>query len=265
MCAFTQPFYATHFSQNNMSDGFFQRFLLSVPEEVCVQMEQKRNMVKQKDNLIDMATMLNNIYQKCCENDTRLVLSPEAFKKYEDYHDEIADFRLSDLFEEARLSVKSKSLGLLLRISGIISLLRTELSDQGNENNVEVSDVDMALNIVNYSVSNAFSLLPTKSSKTCKKKGTEVRKPPLPEPENITLEHLVQYQKSTKQILQQETITVISKNKIYPIVNKVSGSNIATKFVKGLEKLGLGYISPASKSFKRYHADDESFSGSKRT
>ena len=188
-------------------------------------MEQKRNMMKQKKDLVDMATMLNNIYQKCSGNDIRLVLSPEALKKYEYYHDEIADFRMSDLFEEARLSVKSKSLGLLLRISGVISLLRTELSGKNNEPIVDVSDIDMALNIVNYSVSNAFSLLPTKSTKTCQKKGKEVvRKPPLPEPENITLEHLVQYQKVTKQILQQEQIPLatISKNKMYPIVNHVS-------------------------------------------
>ena len=169
MCAFTQPFYAAHFAQNNMSDGFFQRFLLSVPKEVCVKMEQKRNMMKQKKDLVNMATMLNNIYQKCSGNDIRLVLSPEALKKYEYYHDEIADFRMSDLFKEARLSVKSKSLGLLLRISGVISLLRTELSGENNEPIVDVSDVDMALNIVNYSVSNAFFSVTNKIYKNLSK------------------------------------------------------------------------------------------------
>ena len=215
--------------------------------------------MKSKNELVDMTMILNNIYQRCSESNIGLTLSPAALKKYEDYHDEIVDFRMSDLFEEARLSVKSKSLGLLLRISGVISLLRKELSTKDQEDVVELSDIDMALNIVTYSVSNAFALLPTKSRSTCNKKAKEVRKTPLPEPENITLEHLVQYQKVTKQILQQENIpmSTISKNKIYPIVNNVSGSHVANKFVKGLEKLGLGYVSPSSKSFKRYHPNDE--------
>ena len=36
MFAFTQPYYAAQFARNNLSDGFYQRFLISVPREVYV-------------------------------------------------------------------------------------------------------------------------------------------------------------------------------------------------------------------------------------
>ena len=42
LIAYTQPYYATQFARNNYYDGFFQRFLLSVPEEVFITTTDKK-------------------------------------------------------------------------------------------------------------------------------------------------------------------------------------------------------------------------------
>ena len=211
-----------------------------------------------------MGNILNTIYQRCCCDNIRLVLCSDAQEIYENYHDEIVDFRKADLFEEARLSIKSKSLGLLLRISGIISLLRMALSNSDGSV-LEKSDIEMAMNIVNYSVLNAFSLLPSKPSngRSNTKLRKDVNKTPLPNPENLTIEYLQQYQKVTKRFLNHDKILLatISKDKIYPVVNNESGSLIANRFVNGLQQLGFGYISPSSKSFKRYKPEGENCPG----
>ena len=34
--SFTQPFYAMNFAKTNVHDGFFQRFMISIPEEVYI-------------------------------------------------------------------------------------------------------------------------------------------------------------------------------------------------------------------------------------
>ena len=115
-----------------------------------------------------MKTILETIYSRCNKENVRLVLSAEAQDIYESYHDSIVDFRKEDAFEEAKLSIKSKPPVLLLRISGIISLLRVALTnnDTENLNQVEESDINMALKIVEYSINNAFALLPKNHSTT---------------------------------------------------------------------------------------------------
>lgn len=243
MFAFTQPYYAVQFAQNNTSYGFYQRFLLSVPQEVYVKINDKKQLKEQQEQLVDVG---------------KLVLTTEAMQVYEKYHDEVVDYRKSDAFEEAKLSIKSKSLGLLLRVSGVISLIRMFLSAT-DEFLVCKSDIEMALNIITYSINNAFALLPNKISDRSSKKQCEVKKTPLPDPENLTMEYLQQYQKVTKRLLQHEKIPLssVSRDKIYPVVNNISGSQIASKFVGGLQQLGFGYVSPSSKSFKRYHPEDE--------
>jgi len=94
MFAFTQPYYAVQFAQNNTSDGFYQRFLLSVPQEVYVKINDKKQLKEQQEQLVDVG---------------KLVLTTEAMQVYEKYHDEVVDYRKSDAFEEAKLSIKSKS------------------------------------------------------------------------------------------------------------------------------------------------------------
>ena len=69
------------------------------------------------------------------------------------------------------------------------------------------------------------------------------------------MDYLISYQKCAKRLLANESIplSVVSRDKIYPIVNNVSGSQIANKSIGGMEKLGFGRVSPASKSFKRHN------------
>ena len=54
-------------------------------------------------------------------------------------------------------------------------------------------------------------------------------------------------------------MSLVSRDKMYPIVQNVTGKHISNKFVKGMMNLGLGNISPTSKSFKRFHHDDENY------
>ena len=51
---------------------------------------------------------------------------------------------------------------------------------------------------------------------------------------------------------------MVSRDKIYPVINNVSGSHIGNKFLLGLQHIGLGHISPPSKTFKRHQPDDTS-------
>lgn len=109
MFAFTQPYYAVQFAQNNTSYGFYQRFLLSVPQEVYVKINDKKQLKEQQEQLVDVGKILKKIYEKCSNENIQLVLTTEAMQVYEKYHDEVVDYRKSDAFEEAKLSIKSKS------------------------------------------------------------------------------------------------------------------------------------------------------------
>ena len=237
---------------------------MSVPKEKYVKMKEKNECIQNKKDIIDLASVIKKIYQSCRES-VNFIFSDEANQIYESLHDEVIDFRAMDEFEEAKSSVKSKSIGLFLRISGeIISLIRKCRGDNPclkEDNKIEKSDAEMALQIVNYSVANAFCLVPSKFATTEPAKPSSakpVKKPPLPEPENLTIEYLQQYQKVTKRILQHEKIHLskISKDKVYPIINDISGAHIANKFVNGLQRLGFGAVTPTAKHFKRYHPDD---------
>ena len=269
MFAFTQPYYAAQFARGNLSDGFYQRFLISVPQEVFIKRQDKMKIRDQQIALINMRDVLQYIYNMCSEKDIQLKFSEEGELLYEKHHDSIVEFRQEDVFEEAKLSIKSKSLGLLMRISGVISLLRLATENlpcsgmkqacDPCEILVHKNDAEMALKIVDYSVNNAFALLP-KIQEVSRKSSTIKMKSPLPEPENLTMEYLRQYERVTKRLLSEKSIPLatVSKNKIYPIVNNVMGSHIANKFVNGIVKLGFGQVSPSSKSFKRYHPNYES-------
>ena len=259
--SFTQPFYAVQFARNNLSDGFYRRFLISVPGEVYIKRADKKKKLAESKHLVDMKSVLSKIYNRCVDNNIKLTLTEEAELVYDACHDAIVDYRMEEKFEEAKLSIKSKSLGLLLRVSGVISLLRTALeNDDSNSEVVTEADINMANEIVTYSVEMAFSLLKGPSVEKPKKNNNSVRfKPPLPEPENLTMDYLMTYQKCAKRFLSNESIplSVVSRDKIYPIVNNVSGSQIANKFIGGMEKLGFGRVSPASKCFKRHNPDDD--------
>ena len=186
-------------------------------------------------------------------------LDDDAMKMYDAFHDEIIEFRQKDRFEEARLSVKSKSLGMVMRVASVICLLRSSLKDNVSIT-VTKTDFAMANVIVQSSVSTAFAMLydgMQSSSKGSKK--VPLRHKPLPEAENLTVEYLVLFHQKVRKIVCQDKILMssITTDKIYPVVNNESGSVVANKFVQGLQNLGFGKYSPNSKSFKRFRPNDE--------
>ena len=53
---------------------------------------------------------------------------------YAEYLDSVVEYRKEYLFEEKRVSIKSKSVGLVMRLSGVISLLRNySVGCRGND------------------------------------------------------------------------------------------------------------------------------------
>ena len=51
-------------------------------------------------------------------------MSPDAYDGYKEYQREVLAFRKKDLFEEARVSIKSKSVGIVVGLAGVLCLLR---------------------------------------------------------------------------------------------------------------------------------------------
>ena len=123
LISYTQPFYAVNFARNNLQDGFFQRFLITVPAESFVKFEMKEEAMVQSKNVISFSTILQKIYVSCTGKGMELQLNKEAMHLYQNLHDEIVDFRMKDKFEEDKISIKSKSLAQTLRISAVICLL----------------------------------------------------------------------------------------------------------------------------------------------
>ena len=217
--------------------------------------------------MIDLEKILEYIYNYSFQRNIQLKLDKEALNLYDDFHEDIIDFRKQDRFEESKLSVKSKSLGLVMRLSAIISLLRSSCSKILNESYehsdiVTGSDFSMAKRIVEISVNTAFAILPDSTNVvgSSGKRASCIRSTPLPDPENLTIDFLKPFHKQVKRIIRKECtpLSTITRDKIYPIINNESGSRVGRKFVNGLEQLGFGKFSPNSKSFKRYSPDSES-------
>ena len=110
---------------------------------------------------MDVKQVLGKIYKRCFEKNVKRVLDVEVEEVYDKYHDSIVDYKMEDQFEEAKLSIKSKFLGLLLRVSEIICLLRNALQSEESSQSCIVTklDIEMDLKIFDYSVQMSFSLL----------------------------------------------------------------------------------------------------------
>ena len=105
LISYTQPFYACNFGRQNTSDGFFQRFLTTLPKEVFVELEEKEEKIlSDSQNLIVLADVFSRIYSQCKKaHSISLVLDSEAYDSYKDYHDGVVAFRKSDLYEEEKV------------------------------------------------------------------------------------------------------------------------------------------------------------------
>ena len=121
LAAFTQPMYAANFAKGSTLNVFFQRFLMSVPPEKFVKRAEEKKMHCEcaELNNLDIGNLLQHLYSDGSTNKIILTLSADAEKLYDDYHDEIADYRMKDRWEERIVSIISKSLGLAMRQSGI--------------------------------------------------------------------------------------------------------------------------------------------------
>ena len=208
---------------------------------------------------MDLTKLFQIIYDSC-QIETVLQLDDFAFSEYKTIHDDIVRFRGEDLFEENLLSIKSKSLGHITRVSGVISLLREAEAKMQNEdynfnNIVTKDDFLMAKYIVNHSNNISFALMDKSNSN---RSSNHILKPGVPDPENMTVEFLIPHQKFVKKLLKEEEVplSIISRDNLYPVINKKKGTLVANRFIRGLCNLGLGKIDEKTKRFKRFLTTD---------
>ena len=317
LISFNQPFYLVNFARSSTMDGFFQRFMTSVPKEMMVKRSEKKAMKKEYEDksMLDMKNLLELLYKDGSKKQIKMVImvGSEAERLYDAHHDEAVDFRSNDLFEERKVSVKSKAVGLAMRLAGVICLMRvyaeralhtTESEIEHEEKDedkpdtqeldesilpagqsspvretiqdkeedddmiIEVTDGDfeMAVCLTQYSVSTSFALFSGEEgfnifneSKT-KKKKIQQPKPPIPEPENVTMEYLLKQITFTQKFLNVPIVSMseATRNKWYPPTDEKGEGRVKSfKFASGLQHLGLGCLSPGKKHFKRIHYEDE--------
>ena len=260
MFSFTQPFYAVKFAENNCENGFYQRFLLTIPRERGVFIEEKKMLLQRTNKeAITMKLIFENIYARCQKHEVNLKLDPEASMLYDEYHDDVVRFRLSSDCSFSS-SVKSKSLGIVLRLSGVMSLLRNALqqvcSDELLSFDEIITSVDFkrSLSIVRSSVDSSIALIKNRCpSDVYNKRNPAKIRIPVPEPENCTVEYLRSHARIVRKILSKEEIAVslITRDKLYPTNGNDTGAHIARKFLNGLVFLGLGELKDNGKTFKR--------------
>ena len=74
-------------------------------------------------DIINLANVFTSIYDACSSSNT-ILMGEEAYTEYKNYQREVLQFRKDDLYEEARVSIKSKSVRIMVRLAGICCLLR---------------------------------------------------------------------------------------------------------------------------------------------
>ena len=71
-----------------------------------------------------MSEVYRKVYKQCKKAfSVSLVLDSEAYEVYKVYHNQVVEYRKEDLYEEDKLSVQSKSTGIMLRLFGVLRLL----------------------------------------------------------------------------------------------------------------------------------------------
>ena len=129
LVGFSQIENVIEFGQRNLTDGFFQRFLCAVPEEIFVYRKEQKEAISNCDSVIDLEAILNIAYESCKNHDVVITLSKEAHTAYDTLYDECVDFRKENRDYKDERSVVSKSKGLTLRVAGAIALLRTSMEE----------------------------------------------------------------------------------------------------------------------------------------
>ena len=80
-----------------------------------------------EEEMLDMKKLLTLLQRDGHQNRIVMVIPKESETErlYDEHHDAAVDYRGDDLFEERKVSVKSKSVGLAMRLAGVICLMRT--------------------------------------------------------------------------------------------------------------------------------------------
>ena len=256
---FTQEAPLRNFVENNLSNGFFQRFLVSCPPEIPVLMADKIAMINEDKRLINLKSVLQAIYDRCVRREeVRLELDEEAVLLYNSHHDDVQRFRMSENQAQSR-SIQSKSVGLLLRLAGIANVLRngvkevnfqpTEMQDTYmHDNTINKIDMERALKIVKYSVETSIAVmnhLSVNPSKTVNR-GESRNFVPIPEIENMSMDYLVSKNviRITRKLLSKEKVeqSKVNRDKVYPHTKNVEtqGAQFGNKFLSGLVAMGFG-------------------------
>ena len=271
MAYFTQPYYISEVADNNKQNGFFARLLVSNPDERFVTMEKKVELIKANARQINMKKVLQSIYQRCVEEGIEVLLDEDAKKLYDTLHDEIVQYRKDHKGHKFEKSIKSKSLGMVLRVSGVMSILRNAIAGT-TDTIISREDMERSLKVVRHCQLNSLSIAEGKSSSACSssveknsKQGTRYTrdKIPMPPPEDFNIDYLLSVNpQKTRNLLMVPEIKLrkITQNKMYPSVpdnDLREGSMIARNFVQGLVVIGLGEVDKNTKSFRRFHPDDE--------
>ena len=75
----------------------------------------------------------------------------------------------------------------------------------------------------------------------------------------MNVDFLILHSHIVKRLCKKERIplSTITRDNIYPVINKEKSSEVANRFLNGLCNLGFGEITDEKpKCFKRYHPDD---------
>ena len=116
----------------------------------------------------------------------------------------------------------------------------------------------MAIKIVHHSNSTSFFLIEKfgefKSGKM------KTIKQGIAQPDNMNMDFLMQHNHIVKRIIKSEKMPLsdITRDNVYPVINKEKGAKVASRFINGLCCLGFGEITGDKKrNFKRYNPEDK--------
>ena len=125
-------------------------------------------------NGLDMQKVLARIFKRGIEKNITMILSNEAEDLNDECRDSLVEFRKQVMYKENKVCVMSKSVGLIIRLSGVICLLRNAVNEINGEQMFDAIaiendlyatklDFEMGKNITEYSVNSSFALLSYKS------------------------------------------------------------------------------------------------------
>ena len=110
-----------------------------------------------------MRNVLEQIFDKCFQKEKKVFLDNEASQLADSYYDETVTYRMNNPFKNDQISLMSKSRGLVLRIAGVISLLRESIDQFKMDENNSEDEVEIIINPI-----------PNSSNTTINKKDYEI-------------------------------------------------------------------------------------------